>query len=375
MEDVDNSYRIGTLAFLRYLSIVLLRDEVIERPLRHDKTIDSFSESQCWTIFGIRKPDLTRLLKGLRFPQWIKLENRSKMSGEEVMLRGLYELVSGEDQHTISENVFGRDFSQQSRAFKWFVDHIYSTFLDLMQDNLTWWFESGFMHRSAEAIKEKLASLGLLIGDDEFQVAGFIDCNCLETCRVGGGPQRAGPGAARWDNNIQRAFYNGWKSIHGLKHQTFDNAYGITMDMHGPTSLRRNDLRLLGHSQLNRRLAELGNNTNRLGAYGDSIYPHLSHISSSWRTPNNTPRQVDENNGYKSVRISIEWNYMVTGNIFGYIKNLNKLRLMDGVSVCKVYTVATFLRNCHVCMYGSISQSYFDLLIPENMLEQYLQME
>ena len=31
------------------------------------------------------------------------------------------------------------------------------------------------------------------------------------------GPQEDGPGAQRWDNDILRAFYNGWKSIHGLK--------------------------------------------------------------------------------------------------------------------------------------------------------------
>jgi hypothetical protein len=43
------------------------------------------------------------------------------MSGEEVFLRGLYELVSGETKHNISRNVFGRDWSAQSRAFKYFI--------------------------------------------------------------------------------------------------------------------------------------------------------------------------------------------------------------------------------------------------------------
>jgi hypothetical protein len=37
------------------------------------------------------------------------------MSGENVLLRGLYELVSGADQNEIVL-VFGRDYSQQSRA-------------------------------------------------------------------------------------------------------------------------------------------------------------------------------------------------------------------------------------------------------------------
>jgi hypothetical protein len=45
------------------------------------------------------------------------LENRSVMSGEEVLRRGLYELVSGADQHEIIA-IFGKDQTVQSRAFK-----------------------------------------------------------------------------------------------------------------------------------------------------------------------------------------------------------------------------------------------------------------
>ena len=74
----------------------------------------------------------------------------------------------------------------------------------------------------------------------------------------------------------------------------------------------------------------------------------------------------------KAWRISIEWNYGFTSNLFGYLKNLNKLRLMNEGKVAKIYTIATLLRNCHVCLYGSISSSYFNLVLPDNMLELYL---
>ena len=59
------------------------------------------------------------------------------MPGEEVMLRGLYELVSGADQH------------------------------------------------------------------EHFSTFGFIDCNCLDTSRPGGGPAEEGIDAARWHPLIQ----------------------------------------------------------------------------------------------------------------------------------------------------------------------------
>jgi hypothetical protein len=101
------------------------------------RNIESFSESNCWNFFETRKEDLYRLLKAIQMPETVILENGSKMPGEEVMLRGLYELVSGNDKHEIAENVFGRDYSQQSRAFKWFINHIYYNFSDLVTDNLT----------------------------------------------------------------------------------------------------------------------------------------------------------------------------------------------------------------------------------------------
>ena len=39
---------------------------------------------------------------------------------------------------------------------------------------------------------------------------------------------------------------------------------------------------------------------------------------------------------------------MITGNLYGYVKKLNKLKILGSSNV---YTVATLLRNCHVAMY------------------------
>jgi hypothetical protein len=300
------------------------------------------------------------------------------MSGEEVLLRGLYELVSGEDQYSIAENVFGREQSTQSRAFKFFNDHIYSTFLQLLSNNLEWWFNSGLLEDSRAAIQRKLQSIGFSFEDNELnRVFSFIDCNCLESSRVAGGPRSDGADAERWQCNIQRAFYNGWKSIHGLKHQTVDIAHGFTIDMHGPTSLRRNDLFLLRESRLIPRFTELFRGEHiPYCAYGDSIYPHVPHLRSAWRGVDAiTQQQVQENTAYKRVRISIEWNYGSTANLFQYLRKLDKLKIMNNTNVVKVYTVATLLRNCHVALYGGISSNYFELVLRDDMLEKYLRQE
>ena len=310
-------------------------------------TIASFTESECWNFFETRKEDLHRLRVNLKFDDKCILENGSVLSGEEILLRGLYELVSGADQHEIIA-IFGKDQSIQSRAFKYCINHIYDNFVHLVTDNLQWWYTGGYMHQSRDAIKEVFG------GNDQFTTFGFIDCNCLDTARPGGGPADEGADAARWHPLIQRAFYNGWKSVHGLKHQTVDNAFGMTMDLHGPYSLRKNDLKLLSFSRINaRRLRELQERaTEQLTMYGDSIYPRLSHLKSSWRRGGVAEWQKAENKAYTKVRISIEWNYGATGNLYGYLCNHDKLKLLSSNVVSKVYTVATILRNCHVAMYG-----------------------
>jgi hypothetical protein len=153
-----------------------------------------------------------------------------------------------------------------------------------------------------------------------------------------------------------------------------DNAYGFTMDISGPTSVRSNDLRVLGESGLIAKVNALyANEDIKIKIFGDSIYPHTDCITSYWRNTPNTDRQKKENHAYKSVRISIEWNYMVTANLFHYLKNLDKLKLLHSTYCTNIYRACTLLRNCHVALYGSISSSYFNLVLPENMLEKYMQ--
>jgi hypothetical protein len=101
----------------------------------------------------------------------------------------------------------------------------------------------------------------------------------------------------------------------------------MTMDIHGPTSVRANDLRVLGESNFVHRMTNLFNEELiKVKIYGDSIYPHVDCLTSSFRNNRNTPRQILENHAFKSVRVSIEWNYMVTANTFTYLKNLDKLK-------------------------------------------------
>jgi hypothetical protein len=200
-EDKEEKYELhGKLRKLMvlYFSTSTSMDDGIDKCPRYDRTIQSFSASDCKIMFEFKKTDLLRLLPLLQLPDECTFDNRSKMSGEEVFLWGLYELVSGANKHEIAK-VFGRDWSAQARAFKYFIEHMYNNFKHLVMDNLQWWYRNGFFASSAEAIGRKME-----LGDEhKNMIAHFIDCNCLEICRVGGGPAEDGCNSARCDPNIQ----------------------------------------------------------------------------------------------------------------------------------------------------------------------------
>jgi hypothetical protein len=85
----------------RYLSIVCVGEEEeqeVERRPSQNRTIESFTASECKINFRFHKEHLQRLMNVLRFPAVVKFQNRRKLRGEEVFLRGLYELCSGNNQ-------------------------------------------------------------------------------------------------------------------------------------------------------------------------------------------------------------------------------------------------------------------------------------
>ena len=115
---------IAKIAERRYKSAVEKGDINVTSSPSLGRTIDSFEVQQFWSFFRFTKDDLKRLKGELLFDDEYIFDNRTRMSGEEVFLRGLYELSSGENQFKIAELVFRGDQSLQSRAFKCFIDHI-----------------------------------------------------------------------------------------------------------------------------------------------------------------------------------------------------------------------------------------------------------
>ena len=369
-KEVDHLLHLIRIGYVRYLHIMYHEEKLLSKPVRLDRSIDSFCESDCFIYFRFNKEHLHELRELLGFDGIAIFDNNESMNEEEVMLRGLYELVSGETQYKIARNVFGRDCSSQSRALLYFINVMIEKHVHLLKNNLQWWYDNGFFTRSAQAIGKMLRM------DDENHfnlVSHFIDCNCLETERVGGGPKEGGANAERWDPHMQRAFYNGWKSINGLKHQTVDDAYGFTVDCYGPTSLRRNDLVLLRNSDINDRFARLQlQSEDDYVIFGDSAYKRQSHIRSYFLAAEEVEQGQVYNRRMKKLRIAIEWNYGHQSTLFNYLNTTYKMKLLKSTMVTKVFLVTTLLRNLYTGFYGSQSSKYFDLEIPPDFNYKYI---
>ena len=128
-----------------------------------------------------------------------------------------------------------------SECFKLFILHMINNWGYLLTNNFDWWVNR--LPMCAWAIRRKAAELGLHWPPDEiFTIAAFTDNTMEACCRPGGGPAAGGGrDAPRNDPNLQRAWYNGWKKLHGLKFQTVDLPNGMNAPVWGPFSVRHTD--------------------------------------------------------------------------------------------------------------------------------------
>ena len=222
-------------------------------------TINGLQDAECYCFFRFRKQQLNFLKIGLQFPEEMTVEG-NHFSGEEILLAGLFRIAAPNrfgDAGWVQ--LFGWDQPRCSHAFDLFLNFMIPRWMYLVEDNMEFWLPKLFIF--ARKIKEKLSLLGVEYPDPSeengFNVFGFIDCTNLRTCRPGGGPVVDGPNSTRNDQNLQRAFYNGWKKQHGYKWQTIDLPNGMNFHVWGPVSLRHNDLECWYNSDMAANLLQL----------------------------------------------------------------------------------------------------------------------
>ena len=69
--------------------------------------IADYNDAECDLLFNFKKTHLEEMVNLLRFPEYVRFSNRVTITGEEIMLRGLYEMNSRDTQYKISRH-FGR---------------------------------------------------------------------------------------------------------------------------------------------------------------------------------------------------------------------------------------------------------------------------
>jgi hypothetical protein len=115
------------------LSLSIREDvhEKLERPIRHCMVLVDITPEFSFEFLRFRRQHIDQLYALLRFPDEVILDNASVMCGEEVFLRGLYELVTGEKKTSIALR-FGRHPSDQGRPglFCIFTQFVFIFFLN-----------------------------------------------------------------------------------------------------------------------------------------------------------------------------------------------------------------------------------------------------
>ena len=169
--------------------------------------------------------------------------------------------------------------------------------------------------------------------------------------------------------------YNGWKSQHGVKDQTVDGASGHTWDLFGPLPIRQNDLHLLRESKiLDRWKNTIGHlqhgeddDSPSMKIFGDSAYKFREHIFTYFSREHNQELSELLNYSLKAVRISIEWNYGHTVQLFKALSKIDKLRALAGKSgnSLKLYTEKNFIPWPHyleIFMCGCMDRNHLTIL-------------
>jgi len=351
--------------FLRYLESTTLpfnvKTEDIGGEVRgRAATIDGWEDIRVPEDFRVdTKQELRSLYAGFQFPDKVVTPSRHVFTGEECFLFGLYHLCNiTKFDNEIIKIRFGFTKVLASFCFKAFLSHMINNWGYLLTNNMDFWVPT--MRGCSNAINEKCMEYGLDMGDN-FNICGFTDNTMNSSCRPGGGPRQPGVLADRNDPLIQRAWYNGWKKLHGLKFQTIDLPNGMNAHVWGPFSVRHNDNWSLTNSNLNEilRVAQLGNRM-QYNIYGDSAYMHLdlSHIRARHNYDRLTEREKLENRVMSSCREIIEWDYGDIGRYFPLVdwRHVLKIRQMPVGDIC---LTAMLYRNALNCIKPNNTAQFF----------------
>ena len=141
---------------------------------------------------------------------------------------------------------------------------------------------------------------------------------------------------------------------------------GLVAHMFGPMEGRRHDAFMLSVSGLPNKLRPLNQpNGQPYVLYGDPAYGLSRNILSPFRGTHLTPLEQEFNQKMSAVRVSVEWGFGKILQQFAYLDFKKNLCLTPAC-----WKVVGTITNCHTCLCGSQTSTFFDVSPPS--LETYL---
>ena len=106
--------------------------------------------------------------------------------------------------------------------------------------------------------------------------------------------------------------------------------------------------------------------------YGDPAYGLNRNILAPFRGAALTEDEKRFNKAMSKVRVSVEWGFGKICQYFAFLDFKKNLKVLLQ-PVAKYYAVGALMTNCHTCLYGSLTSTFFEVNPPS--LETYLMNE
>jgi len=246
------------------------------------------------------------------------------------------------------QEFFSRPRTELIALFYHGVDHLLNNFGDRLSSFEVPWLTVEKLLEFSVAVRNKGGHLPLCWG--------FIDGTVRQMCRP---------------SQNQRLVYNGHHRVHALKFQSVVTPNGLIANLYGPMPGRRHDAALLNESGL---MAHMEQHCNApdgtpMYLYGDPAYPLRPHLQRPHRGLNLTAEQQQQNTSMSMVRESVEWQFGKVISLWAFLDFSKNLKLYLS-PVGRLYRLGVLLTNCHACLYGNQTSTYFDVQPPT--LEEYL---
>ena len=310
--------------------------------------MDELRAQECHEMFRFEQGDIKRLHHALRMPAKIVCPNGTVAHGIEGLLIMLRRLVYPNRLSDLT-HLFQRSESELSYIINETVRIVYDTHSHLLRDLGQDWLSRDNLEGFANVVQAA--------GSPLHNCWGFIDGTVRPICRP---------------TYNQRYLFTGHKRLHGLKFQSITTPNGLIANMFGTIEGRRHDSGMLTESgllpQLEQHMTMADGNVYSL--YGDPAYPLKPHLIAPFRGANLSAQERLFNKRMSAVRTSVEWNFGKVVTLFGFLDFKRNLKLYLQ-PVAKYYLVGALLTNCHTCLYGNETSSFFGVDPP--VLEAYLQ--